>query len=43
VLGVLVAVALSVEAGVVLAGAAPRGVAVHVDGPLPRAPQAATA
>jgi PASTA domain-containing protein/List-Bact-rpt repeat protein len=40
---VLVAVALSIEAGVVLAGAAPHGVVVQVNGPLPRAPQAATA
>ena len=41
VLGVLVALALSIEAGVVLAGAAPRGITVQVKGPLPRAPQAA--
>ncbi len=40
-LAVLVALALSIEVGVVLAGAAPRGVTLHVDGPLPRAPRAA--
>jgi hypothetical protein len=41
VLGVLLALALSIEAGVVLAGAAPRGVAVQVNGPVARAPHAA--
>jgi List-Bact-rpt repeat protein/PASTA domain-containing protein len=43
VLGLLAALALSVEAGVVLAGAAPRGVAIHVSGPVPRAPRAEAA
>ena len=41
-LGVLLALSLSVEAGVVLAGAAPRGVTLQVKGPLPRAPHAAS-
>jgi List-Bact-rpt repeat protein/PASTA domain-containing protein len=40
VLGVLLALALSIEAGVVLAGAAPRGITVQVNGPVPRAPHA---
>ncbi|HSC50006.1 MAG TPA: PASTA domain-containing protein [Gaiellaceae bacterium] len=39
----LVALALSVEAGVVLAGAAPHGVHLHVDGPLRRATEAPAA
>jgi PASTA domain-containing protein/List-Bact-rpt repeat protein len=38
-----VALALSIEAGVVLAGAGPRRVALQVKGPLPRAPRTATA
>jgi hypothetical protein len=43
VLGALLALALSIQAGVVLAGAAPRGVTLQVHGPLPRAPQTRSA
>ena len=43
VVGMFAVAALSVGAGVVLAGASGGGISVKVNGPLPRAPEAATA